>query len=607
METRRCPMCGQPNPPEVETCVYCQARLKPLWEEEETSPESLDFLSASPAGGVADDQEIPEWLRSLRTGGEKAEEEPEESPPAFEAGEFELPEWMLEGKEEEKPETSEEAPPVVPPFIEGLGEEETVSEEVWEESQPLESLSMPESLEEGMEEEEFPKWLESLPGQEWEELQETGEAEAKMEEDLFTGAVPPFISVDESLLEEVGEEWLKETTGLATEGQPEETKAGEELPAWLSEIQREEKKPETPLPPTQSVEKKVETAGPLYGLRDILPAEPLVAQQKAPVNVIAQLMVTEKQQAQADLFLQLIQQEGMPKPISPSKGVKPQVLWRVLLFLVLFAAAAGGLLFNPFPSPPQELNVGVFDTMQAISQLSPRAATLVIVDYEAGDFAEMQATAYGLMDQLMVKGAYLVFVSTTSTGALQADRLVREVSRLSGHNYMELTDWVNLGYIPGGAAGIPIFALSPRSVLPYSVDGQPAWSAAEIASVQKVGDFSLVVLLTENSNRARMWIEQLQRQVDANKLLLGVSAQAEPVMRAYYEATPRQMQGLVSGLNGGAIFETQAGRPGIAMQYWNAYSLTVTSGVILILMGSFINIVIAFVRPSSRSERGKRA
>jgi hypothetical protein len=604
-------MCGQPNPPEVETCVYCQARLKPLWEEEETGPESLDFLSASPAGGVTDDQEIPEWLRSLRTDGEKAEEEPEESPPAFEAGEFELPEWMLEGKEEEKPETSEVAPPVVPPFIEGLGEEETVSEEVWEESQPLEGLSMPESLEKGMEEEEFPKWLESLPGQEWEEWQETGEAEAKMEEDLFTGAVPPFISVDESLFEEVGEEWLKETTGLATEGQPEETKpveeAGEELPAWLSEIQTEEKKPEKPLPPAASVEKKVETAGPLYGLRNILPAEPLVAQQKAPVNVIAQLMVTEKQQAQADLFLQLIQQEGMPKPISPSKGVKPQVLWRVLLFLVLFAAAAGGLLFNPFPSPPQELNVGVFDTMQAISQLSPRAATLVIVDYEAGDFAEMQATAYGLMDQLMVKGAYLVFVSTTSTGALQADRLVREVSRLSGHKYMELTDWVNLGYIPGGAAGIPIFALSPRSVLPYSVDGQPAWSAAEVASVQKVGDFSLVVLLSENSNRARMWIEQLQRQVDASRLLLGVSAQADPVMRAYYEATPRQMQGLVSGLNGGAIFETQAGRPGIAMQYWNAYSLTVTSGVILILMGSFINIVIAFVRPSSRPERGKKA
>lgn len=600
METRRCPMCGQPNPPEAEKCRYCEARIKPLWEENGEEPVNIDYFSSKDD----QDQEIPEWLRSLRSGAEESKPEEEQTPPPFEFEGEEISDWeKWVQPAEEQADEGEAVVQSVPPFLMDLEAEET-SQELPAETLPAE---VPEETKmEEFEEPEFPKWLETLPGQEWDAWSESGEEEKENVD--FEGAVPPFVSVDESLLEEASPEWLQEDlkpeeeTPLETTVPPFSEPEEGELPAWLKSIGAEEAA-ETP-PAQPSV--KVELAGPLYGLKDILPAEPLVAEQKAPASVLTQLIVSEKQQVQADLFAQLISQEGTPKPIKQEGGIKPQTLWRVVIFLVLLMAAVTGILLNPFPTQPSELNVGVFDTMQVISQLPPNAAVLVIVDYEAGDFAEMQAIAYEIIDQLMVKSAYLVFVSTHPTGALQADRLVRDVNRQGEHSYQEFSNWVNLGYLPGGAMGIQLFAQSPRSLLPNAVDGQSGWQNLSLQNVQRLSDFSLVLLLSENSSRARNWVEQMQGLIDPARIVLAVSAQSEPVMRAYYETSPRQVQGLVSGLGGGATYETQAGRRGAAMQLWDSFGLTVSVAVSLIAIGSLFNLMVTLLRWTSRAQGGKR-
>lgn len=65
----RCPMCGKPNPPELEICQFCQARLKPLIVKPQEPTD--DWLKPADAG--LDDQagasqpEAPDWLRSLRS------------------------------------------------------------------------------------------------------------------------------------------------------------------------------------------------------------------------------------------------------------------------------------------------------------------------------------------------------------------------------------------------------------------------------------------------------------------------------------------------------------------------------------------------------------
>ena len=52
----RCPMCGKPNPENLDICQYCQARLKPL-------------IASTPSDSIIPDQsnsdsELPDWFET---------------------------------------------------------------------------------------------------------------------------------------------------------------------------------------------------------------------------------------------------------------------------------------------------------------------------------------------------------------------------------------------------------------------------------------------------------------------------------------------------------------------------------------------------------------
>jgi hypothetical protein len=76
-EEVRCPMCGKPNPPELEECQYCHARLKPLIVS--PPPEEFEPVeppeSPTPEATPEMEAELPDWLSELRS------EEPETERP----------------------------------------------------------------------------------------------------------------------------------------------------------------------------------------------------------------------------------------------------------------------------------------------------------------------------------------------------------------------------------------------------------------------------------------------------------------------------------------------------------------------------------------------
>jgi hypothetical protein len=81
-----------------------------------------------------------------------------------------------------------------------------------------------------------------------------------------------------------------------------------------------------------------------------------------------------------------------------------------------------------------------------------------------------------------------------------------------------------------------------------------------------------------------------------------LSAQAEPLVRPYYEAIPRQIQGMVTGLAGGAAYERSMGRDGLARRYWDSYSTGIAVAGLLILVGGIFN---ALIRYSRRKQEGE--
>jgi hypothetical protein len=341
----------------------------------------------------------------------------------------------------------------------------------------------------------------------------------------------------------------------------------------------------------------------------VLPAEPEVSSFKKPPVYSAKLQVTSSQKTHADLFHQmLLEDEGTtPVPTAPLITSQHAFRWLMAFILIIsvgiFIIGGGGF----FPPPG---NAAIPDSTYAASKIintiSDQAPVLLAFDYEPGIAGEMNAAAAALVDHLMLKGARLTLVSTLPTGPAMAEYFIQTIQKQ--HDYASGSDYINLGYIPGGATGLLSFAQTPAWVFPLSYNGIPPWKTAPLQDIEKLSDFALIVVITEDPEDARAWIEQVQPRIGDTPLLTVLSAQAEPMVRPYFGSDPNaQVKGIVSGLFGGTAYEAAVGRDNLGRTYWDAFSvgLIITLGAILI--GGVVSVIKILLPRDKNNAGGERS
>lgn len=152
-----------------------------------------------------------------------------------------------------------------------------------------------------------------------------------------------------------------------------------------------------------------------------------------------------------------------------------------------------------------------------------------------------------------------------------------------------------------GLAGL---ATSPKSVVPYSLTSDPVWASPPLNTIETISDFNAVIVLTNDSDTARIWVEQVgpQLQQAGRPLLFVSSSQAEPLILPYYQATPSQVQGLIAGLAGGVAYARSVG----TMQQngvWDAYGVAVTVSFLIIIIGSVAGGVVKSLPTAKKKEK----
>jgi hypothetical protein len=419
-------------------------------------------------------------------------------------------------------------------------------------------------------------------------------------EDAFSDSaeVDGEFSGDEQLLEPTpdGElpDWLSQAQNLEPDEDEDLTPDADvadgelspaDLPSWLEAM-----RPVAAVDEVEDLEQRegaddIEGAGPLAGLRGILPAEPDITRTGKPPAYSTKLLVTESQQAHMKMLEGLLKVEAEPQPSPAGPLVTSQLVLRSIVAVVLLAAILLPMLFGiPQVSLPV-FTPEIFELNQLIANLPGDAPVLVAVDYQPGLSGEMDAVAGVVVDHLMLKGSYLAMVSSTHTGPVQAEHLLYKVNQRGGHQYEASLNYANLGFIPGGSSGIQGFAQSPKQILPLDINSEPAWENPALQSVSSLSDFAMLVIVTENPETAKTWIEQVQPQLGAAPMILVTSAQAEPMVRPYFETQPKQIQGLLSGLIAGAEYQALLGRSGSPGDYWGAYSVGTLAAIGLIVLG----------------------
>ncbi|MGW8143011.1 MAG: hypothetical protein ACWGN2_01370 [Anaerolineales bacterium] len=439
-------------------------------------------------------------------------------------------------------------------------------------------------------------------------------------------------------------EWMSEVSGEG-EGIPEvkstspflpgqEIDDSPEIPQWLNDALIEpespgsiddENVPQTPaaidgldsssedLPVTPFSEEtlgNLEDAGPLAGLKGILSAEAGAARARKPKAYSSSLKISPSQRAHIDLLTSLVEAEGQPHPLPERKIISQQNIMRWVIALVLLLAVLWPLVIGGQDMPFPVYDEGSSEVNRLINQLPENARILVGFDFEPGLSTEMDAAAAPVITHLMEQGALLTLISTSPSGPLLAERFMQ--STQSGLGYINGLDYINLGYLPGGAAGLVSFFDNPQGTILYSIDGIPLWEAdggsnvPVLGQIDQVTDYDMVMVLVDDPETAQGWIEQLGPRLtdplELTSLVLITSAQLEPVVRPYYDGLPQLVNGLVVGLRGGAAYARLVGGEDLLSQYWDAFGWGTFMAAMLILVGGLGYYVVPELTRSAKGQ-----
>ncbi len=498
----------------------------------------------------------------------------------------------------EEPAAEDEAVPLadedVPDWLRSL---QAVQEEA--DVADLEELGV--SAEPELEEGEVPDWLTDLerraPGV-TAEVEEQGTPPVQPAESRPEEPAPPEPTETPAPVE---------GTGSALEDLDDDTLAPAELPSWLRAMRPVEAV--TPVTPAEEdVNREAEGVGPLAGLQGVLPAEPEIVHAGAPASYSGRVDITEKQQKNIDLLKQLIGSETEPYTVSAGRlAFQPIHLlrWVIALLLILAVGLPLYTLSQSAPLPAQTPQPAL-DVSTLMSRLPTSAPVLIAFDYQPGLSAEVETAAVAVVDHLMLQRARLTLVSTSPTGPLLAARFMRDPQGIGANNFRPGVHYVNLGFIPGGAAGLQDFANSPRQTIPAPFDregvpeGGTIWTNSVVGDIQSIRNFAMVLVLVDDPQTARAWIEQIGPQLGGIPLVMVLSAQAEPLVRPYYLTAPRQVAGYVAGIAGGAAYERITARTTATRTYWDAFrNGTLLAGVI-ILGGAVYGLIASLTTGGAR-------
>ncbi len=551
--------------PEERTQEPAQVEAAPPAEltEEITTAEAEE--PAAPMEEPAQEGEIPDWLTGLVAG--KAVVSAQENIDTDAEG---LPDWLADLDKSASP----EAGPIVP-----FGEEEPGLTFDWLQEQVRADQGMPVSAEAG-----------------------AGEPE-----ELEAEKVVPFVGDLSDFLEE-------EYSAVSdTEGEPAaatgEDLAPAELPNWL-EAMRPLGAAALGAAAMGDIEAQIESSGPLAGLRGVVPAEPDIARLMKPATYTMRLQVSDTQQANADKLEGLVKAEGVTKPVPGRPAITSQHVWRAIIFLALIGVIIWKAFTGSQDIPLPALTPEVLDTSAIVEGLPANPVVLLAVEYEPGFAGEFEATSSAVINHLILKGAYIALVSTSPNGVALGEDLLQSIRELNGFPYQVIEQYANLGYISGGSTGLVGFADAPRQITPYAMDVNSTyvWGQAPLQRVQSISDFDLVAVLTEDADKARAWIEQVEPKMESKPLVMVLSAQAEPMVRPYYQSSPKQVAGMVAGLVGGGSYENAHpdlfGTKGPARRYWDAFSLSLPVALLLIAIGMVVDLSISAVK-NRKEDEGK--
>lgn len=148
---------------------------------------------------------------------------------------------------------------------------------------------------------------------------------------------------------------------------------------------------------------------------------------------------------------------------------------------------------------------------------------------------------------------------------------------------------VNLGYLAGGSTGLQFLSGDIRSALPFTHDFEAAWRSPVLESVRTLNDMGAVLILSDNAEHARFWVEQIEPGLEAVPLMFVSSAQSAPLLQPYYQSG--QVSGYIAGFTGSLAYENIFMQPSIASENLTSFQASLLFVAAIILIGGLVSLL----------------
>jgi hypothetical protein len=222
---------------------------------------------------------------------------------------------------------------------------------------------------------------------------------------------------------------------------------------------------------------------------------------------------------------------------------------RIIFFLIGLSVVVPlliGLVLPVFTSPIVQ---NMFDRIES---LPPGSRVLLSCDYGPSTAPENQPMAESITRHALARDCRLYIVSLWATGAGQIELLQDQVLRTEFEGKEEGVDWVNLGYKAGNQGLINAILLDLKAMYSTDVRGTSTGSIPMMEGVANLTDMDLIVGIGSGFPGVKEWIQFAGDRGDI-PITGGVTAVEAPLLYPYY---PKQLLGLMGGLQGAAEYET---------------------------------------------------
>ena len=368
-----------------------------------------------------------------------------------------------------------------------------------------------------------------------------------------------------------------------------------ELPSWVQAMRPVESVLNEAGPSTES--QPTEKEGPLAGLRGVIPSAP-IGSSRRPKAVSLKLQASDEQQAGAALFDLILNGETTSRALPSTSSITSQnwLRWTIagILVIVLSAVLVMRSRFMPVST---DLPPDVSTAASAIDAIPNNSTILVVLDYDPSLAGEMEAVGAPVLNQIIHDHqTRLALLATSPESVGLVERLLSSalITAKDGFNYTQGDQYFNLGYLPGGSAGIQGFVTQPQQVIP---------TITTIQDFRGFPDFSAVILLTDHAESGRAWLEQLDVAGQTNPVILVTSAQAGPLLQPYVAS--KQAAGMVNGLADAVRYEELKNiPPKMAHTYWDAFGIGILLAILLIFFGSVWSLMSGLRARRATGEQG---